>query len=96
MSRTTRKILPGYQPGGKIYEREKAEPNLRRPFERNHWFHGRDAYGGKLAIGEPFNAAPKGYTWDEIWGEGGKRYAKRAVARIHRRRGRQEANDWHE
>lgn len=99
MSRTYRKRLPGYSPGERHYEqaRERHFAGIHpgnfwshlKPgydFRKNHWMHGRDSYGAKIAIGEPNHRSPKGYGYDEVWGLKGKRTAKKAVSRIHRRR----------
>lgn len=102
MSRTYRNRLPGYAPGeryheaartntspvdGSEYHHRDYRPKYR--FERDHWMHGRDSYGAKIAIGEPNNRCPKGYGWDEVWGLHGKRSAKKAVSRIHRNRAKE-------
>ena len=98
MSRTTRRTLPGYGRGERLHEeaqtrhrpgihpgnwRSALQPGY--DFRKDHWKHGRDAYGAKLAVALPSSKGPKGYTThDEVWGIKGKRKAKKLAARYRR------------
>lgn len=97
MSRTTRRRPYGYNPGEAKHERAKhdVENNVwryhhNRPFEKDDFYHNRDAKPFGAGKRGAFSGGPKGYSgWDDV-PPSTRRYHSRAAARIIRARGKKE------
>lgn len=98
MSRTIRRYPYGFNKGEKYAEEARADhvPGIHPghrwhapygyDYRKAHVHHGRDG-AIALTVSAPFGKAPNCYeTWDEVWGQRGKRWAKTQTGRLRRLR----------